>query len=40
VKFLVISRPRENQPGMTSAMIEATVEKGKRQLKSGVIDCL
>lgn len=40
MKFLVIARPRENQQGMTSAMVEATVEKAKGQLKSGVIDCL
>jgi hypothetical protein len=40
MKFLVISRPRENQQGMTSAMVEATVEKAKGQLKRGVIDCL
>jgi len=40
VKFLVISRPRPNQQGMTSAMLQATLEKVKEELKSGVIDCL
>lgn len=40
MKFLVISRPRANQQGMTSAMVEATVERVKGELKSGVIDCL
>ena len=40
MKFLVIARPRENQQGMTSAMVETTWEKVKGQLKSGVFDCL
>jgi hypothetical protein len=40
MKFLVIARPRENRQGMTSAMVEATLEKVKGQLKIGVFDCL
>ena len=39
MKFLVIARPRENRQGMTSAMVEATLEKVKGHLKSGVTDC-
>jgi hypothetical protein len=40
VKFLIIARPRPNQQGMTSEMVQATVEKVKGQLKSGVTDCI
>jgi hypothetical protein len=40
MKFLVISRPRENQQGLTSAMVEATLDIVKAQLKAGLIDCI
>ena len=38
MKFLMIARPRPI-PGMTSALAQATKERAKTQLKSGVIDC-
>jgi hypothetical protein len=40
VKFLIIARPRENQQGLTSEMVQTTLEKIKGQLKSGVTDCI
>jgi hypothetical protein len=40
MKFLVIARPRQNQQGMTSAMVEASKEIANRYLKSGIDDCL
>ncbi len=40
MKFLIIARPRPNQQGMTSEMIQATLEKVNGQLKSGVTDCI
>src|SRR5689334_15230077 len=38
MKFLIIAKPRPI-PGMTSAIAQATSERAKAQLKSGVIDC-
>ena len=38
MKFLLIARPRPI-PGMTSALLEATRERARSQLKSGVLDC-
>src|SRR2546428_510665 len=40
MKFLVISRPRANTQGLTSAMVEAYKEIVNRYLKSGIDDCL
>jgi hypothetical protein len=40
MKFVVITRPRPLQPGMTSAMLQATLAKVNEQLKTGVIDCI
>lgn len=40
MKFLVITRPCENQQGMTSAMLQATLEKVRGRIKAGIIDCL
>src|SRR5580704_2895539 len=40
MKFVVITRPRPVQQGMTSAMLEATLAKVNEQLKSGIIDCI
>jgi muconolactone delta-isomerase len=38
MKFLVIARPRPI-PGVTSAMVEATRDIAKRNVKNGVVDC-
>lgn len=40
MKFLIIARPRPNQQGMTSQMVQATLEKVKGHLKSKVTDCI
>jgi muconolactone delta-isomerase len=40
MKFLVISRPRSVQQGMTSAMVQATKEIVNGYVKSGKFDCL
>jgi hypothetical protein len=40
MKFLVFARARKNQQGMSSAMLQATLEKVRARMKAGIIDCL
>ncbi len=40
MKFLVISRPRQIQQGLTSAMLQASREILNRHIKSGTDDCI
>jgi hypothetical protein len=38
MKFLIIAKARPI-PGMSSAIAQATMDRAKAQLKSGIIDC-
>jgi hypothetical protein len=40
MKFLVITRPRENQQGMTSTSLQATLERVRSRMKAGLLECL
>ena len=40
MKFLIIARPRPAQQGITSQMLQATLDSVNGQLKAGTLDCI